>query len=61
MQANITTDDEERGRGCDKGRAGSMDSEKVSTGGTHDTGHVMDHFYRPTLIECIVGFMERYN
>ena len=61
MQANITTDDEERGRGFDKGRAGSMDSEKVSTGGTHDTGHVMDHFYRPTLIERIVGFTERYN
>jgi hypothetical protein len=38
-----------------------MDSEKVSTGGTHDTGHVMDHFYRPTLIERIVGFTERYN
>jgi hypothetical protein len=61
MQANITTDDEERDRGFDNGHAGSMDLDKVSIGATHDAGHAMDHFYRATLIERIVGFMERYS
>jgi hypothetical protein len=38
-----------------------MDRDKVSIGGTHDAGHAMDHFYRATLIERIVGFMDKYN
>jgi hypothetical protein len=61
MHANLTTDDEERDRAFDNERAGTMDLDKIPIGGTHDAGHATDHFYRPTLIERIVGFMEGYN
>ncbi len=61
MQANITTDDEEMDGGFDNAHAGSMDLDKVSIGATHDAGHAMDHFCRATLIERVVGFVEKYS
>jgi hypothetical protein len=61
MQANITTDDEETDRSFDNGPAGSLGLDQASIGGDHDAGHPRAHFYRATLIERIVGFMDKYN
>jgi hypothetical protein len=61
MQAKITADDEERDGGFDNDHAGSMDLDKVSIGGTHDASYARDHFYRASLIERIVGFMEKFS
>jgi hypothetical protein len=61
MQVNITTDNEETDRSLANGEAGSLGLDQVSLGDAHDAGHPRDRFYRATLIERIVGFMERYN
>jgi hypothetical protein len=61
IRENTMTDDRERNRDFSNDQEETMDLDKVSISGTHDAGHAPDHFYRATLIERIVGFMERYD
>jgi hypothetical protein len=55
------TDNGERNKDFSNDQGETTDLDKVPIGGTHDAGHAVDHFCRATLIERIVGFMERYG
>lgn len=60
MQENLTADDEDRGGGLE-GHQAAMGLDRVSIGPASDAAPAPDHFCCASLIERIVGFMERYN
>lgn len=61
MHTKMTTKDQETRRGLHQDQAGTMDSEKVPSGGGGDTGHLPSRFPGATLIERVVGFIETYH
>jgi hypothetical protein len=56
MHANITTENE-----TEMDQAQTTDLDRGRNAGNGDSGHVMNRFYRATLTERVVGFMERYD
>jgi hypothetical protein len=61
MHANGTTRDEKEDRGSYKYCAEEMGFHRLSSLDVYDTGLALDRFSRATLIEQVVGFMERYK
>jgi hypothetical protein len=61
MHADKTTEDKDTDRGFLNDQLWSDDLDHVSISGTHDVGHVTSPIPCATLIERVVGFMDKYN
>ena len=61
MNTEIATEQKETGNGFDNTEPRATDPGKASIGEIDDAGHLVKHNACATLIERVVGFMEKYN
>jgi hypothetical protein len=61
MNANISTEEKETDKGFSNTQARANDPGKASIGRIDDASHLVNRIACATLIERVVGFMERYN